>query len=341
MPFDDAVLKAALERTGEHHGPGLFGLVTDNGEVVFEGAVGVADLVRPRPIVAADRFRIASVTKTYVAALVMQLVADGVLSLTDSVQQWLPDLVADSSGITAELLLRMRSGLPDWVGPVFGDPPDLRVLDRYWAPTELVQMALTAPDRVAPDTSYRYCNTDYALLGLMIEKATGQSVEAQLWQRIFQPLHLDDTSFPTVEPQIRGPHASGHLRASADAPYEECTNLSPSEGWTAGAIVATPRDVARFLDGLLDGKLVDPASVSAMMDCRETIDARTHRGLGVVRYDLGAGTVAFGHTGGTPGFSTVAMRTMTGRCIVLYQNGLDAHDQLSSRAPFITAALAA
>ncbi|MGI8625512.1 MAG: nucleoside hydrolase [Geodermatophilaceae bacterium] len=212
VPIDDAVLTAALAETGVDHGPGLFGLVTEHGEVVFEGSVGVADLARPRPIAAQDRFRIASVTKTYVAALVMQLIAEGRLSLDDSVQQRLPGLVPDSSEITVELLLRMRSGLPDWVGPVFGDPPDIRVLDRYWAPTELVEIALTADSRVAPGTGYRYCNTDYALLGLMIERVTGQSVEAQLWQRIFQPLHLDDTSFPTVEPQIRGPHASGHLR---------------------------------------------------------------------------------------------------------------------------------
>jgi len=209
VPIDDAVLTAALAETGVDHGPGLFGLVTEHGEVVFEGSVGVADLAGPRPIAAQDRFRIASVTKTYVAALVMQLIAEGRLSLDDSVQQRLPGLVPDRSEITVELLLRMRSGLPDWVGPVFGDPPDIRVLDRYWAPTELVEIALTADSRVAPGTGYRYCNTDYALLGLMIERVTGQSVEAQLWQRIFQPLHLDDTSFPTVKPQIRGPHASG------------------------------------------------------------------------------------------------------------------------------------
>jgi len=339
VPIDDAVLTAALAETGVDHGPGLFGLVTEHGEVVFEGSVGVADLARPRPIAARDRFRIASVTKTYVAALVMQLIAEGRLSLDDSVQQRLPGLVPDSSEITVELLLRMRSGLPDWVGPVFGDPPDIRVLDRYWAPTELIRLALTADGRVAPGTGYRYCNTDYALLGLMIEKVTGQSVEAQLWQRIFQPLHLDDTSFPTVEPQIRGPHASGHLRDRPGARYDECTTLSPSEGWTAGAIVATPTDVARFLDGLLDGKVVDPDGLRLMMDCRETINADTSRGLGLVRYDFGGGRVAFGHQGATPGFSTVAMRTTTGRSIVLYQNGLDAHDQLPARAPFMTAAM--
>ncbi len=123
VPIDDAVLTTALAETGVDHGPGLYGLVTDHGEVVFEGSVGVADLARPRPTAARDRFRIASVTKTFVAALVMQLIAEGRLSLDDSVQLRLPGLVPDSSEITVELLLRMRSGLPDRVGPVFRRSP--------------------------------------------------------------------------------------------------------------------------------------------------------------------------------------------------------------------------
>ena len=116
VPIDDAVLTTALAETGVDHGPGLFGLVTDHGEVVFEGSVGVADLTRPRPIAARDRFRIASVTKTYVAALLMQLIAEGRLSLDDSVQQRLPGLVPESSEITVELLLRCGPGCPTGSG---------------------------------------------------------------------------------------------------------------------------------------------------------------------------------------------------------------------------------
>jgi D-alanyl-D-alanine carboxypeptidase len=338
---DGVILQEALARSGQQHGPGLFGLVTENGEVVFEGSVGVADLGDPRPIRARDLFRIGSVTKIYVAAVVLQLTAESALSLADPVQRWLPGAVPGGEQITVEMLLRGRSGLPDYVS-VFWDPPDLRVLDlldRYWPPEELVRMALTAGDRLAPDTGYRYSNTDYVLLGLITEKATGQRVDAQLWQRIFRPLGLHDTVFPAVDPHMRGPHAKGYIRDAPASPYAEFTTMSPSESWTSGAIVATAGDVAAFLDGLLGGALLAPGMLARMTDCTQTLDQHRSKGLGIVRYDLGTGNVAFGHTGGVPGYTMVAMRTQAGRCVILWQNGYDAYDPLSFDTPFIRAAL--
>lgn len=152
--------------------------------MVFEGSVGAADLERPRPLDARDLYRIGSVTKIYMAALVLQL----------------------------EMLLRMRSGLPDYLGRLFGHPPDLSALDRCWSPEELVRLALAADDCKSPGTAYRYSNTDYILLGLIVERATGERVEAQLWRRIFKPLGLADTVFPTADPYLRGQHATGHVR---------------------------------------------------------------------------------------------------------------------------------
>jgi D-alanyl-D-alanine carboxypeptidase len=339
VAVDEAVLRDALALGGQRHGPGLFGLVTEDGAVVFEGSVGVADIEDPRPIQARDLFRIGSVTKTYVATLVLQLATDGALSLDDTVQRWLPGIVPDAELITVEMLIRMRSGLPDYVAPMYGNPPDLRVLDRYWTPEELVRIALTAGDRQPPGAVYRYSNTDYVLLGLIIEKASGQRVDAQLWQRIFKPLDLRDTVFPAVDPHLRGPHAKGYVRIAADSPYAEFTSITPSESWTSGAIVATAGDVAAFLDGLLGGTLLSPGTLARMTDCTEVLDDYRSRGLGIVRYDFGGGTVAFGHTGGVVGYSTVAMRTPAGRCVILWQNGYDAHDPLPPDTPFIRAAL--
>jgi D-alanyl-D-alanine carboxypeptidase len=341
VAIDEEALAKALADTGQAHGPGLYGLLTEGAEVVFEGAIGVADVDNPRPIAGRDQFRIGSVTKTYVAALALQLAADGVLSLTDSVQQWLPNAIPQGEAITVEMLLRMRSGLPDYTPTLLGDPPDWRVLQRYWSPQQLVDTALTAPGRTAPDTAFRYSNTDYVLLGLVIEKATGQRVDAQMWQRILEPLGLDDTTFPAVDPHLRGPHATGYLRPTPTSPYIECTKLSPSEGWTSGAMVATAHDLARFLDGLFAGSVLDPASLGLMTDCAQVVDEYRSRGLGIVRFDFGAGDVAFGHTGGAPGYSTIALRTTAGRCVVLWQNGIDVYDMLSTDAPFIRAALSA
>jgi D-alanyl-D-alanine carboxypeptidase len=338
MPVDQDALRAALHATAESHGPGLFGLVTDAGEVVFQGSVGVADLDRPRPLSAGDRFRIGSITKTFTAALVLALADDGVLALDDPLPRWLPGLVPDADVVTVDLLLRMRSGLPDYAGAVLGDPPDLRALDRYYAPEQLVGLALDTGDRHAPGERFRYCNTDYVLLGLIVERATGQRVDAQLWQRVSGPLGLVDTTLPTSDPYLRGPHASGHVRETADSPYREFTTFSPSEAWTAGGMVSTATDLVAFLDGLFGGRLLSDAALARMTAPTEPLDDWRSRTTGMIRYAVGD-TVAYGQHGGAPGFTTLALRTTAGRCVVLWQNGIDLHHVLSSDAPFITAAL--
>ena len=128
---------------------------------------------------------------------------------------------------------------------------------------------------------------------------------------------------------------------SESAPYQEFTLLSPSEGYTGGAMVSTAGDLARFLDGLFEGRLLDGDGLARMTQCAEPFDEHRTRGLAIIRYDFGTGNVAYGFQGGVPGYTTVALRTTNGRCVILWQNGLDFHDSLSSDAPFIRAALAA
>jgi D-alanyl-D-alanine carboxypeptidase len=341
MAVDEEALQTALAKTAMEHGPGLYGLVTEAGSAVFTGAVGVADLDQPRLIGASDRYRIGSVTKLYVATLILQLAADGVLGLDDTIEDRLPGLVPDGAGITVETLLRLRSGLPDYLTQLFGDPPtDLSALDQYWSPQQLVEAALAGPDRLPANSRYRYCSTDYILLGMIIEQATGQRVDAQMWQRIIKPLGLTDTIFPTVDPYLRGPHAKGYLRTSSEAPYVEMTTMTPSESWTAGAIVATASDVAAFLDGLFGGSLLPAEYLARMTEPTQRLDEHRSRGLGVVRFDFATGNLAYGHHGGMPGYTTVAARTESGRCAVVLQNGMDLHNPLSSDTPFIQAALA-
>jgi D-alanyl-D-alanine carboxypeptidase len=341
MPVDEEALQRALARTAVDHGPGLYGLVTEAGRQVFAGAVGVADLARSRPIEAIDRYRIGSVTKLYVATLVLQLAALGVLRLDETVEDRLPGLVPSGEGITVETLLRLRSGLPDYGTQLFGDPPsDLSALDRYWSPRQLLEAALADPDRLPANSQYRYSSTDYILLGMLIEQATGQRVDAQLWQHIIEPLGLTETTFPTVDPLLRGPHAKGYLRTAPDAPYVEVTTMTPSESWTAGAIVATASDVAAFLDGLFSGALLPSEYLARMIEPAQRLDEHRSRGLGIVRFDFATGNVAYGHHGGMPGFTTVVARTESGRCVVVWQNGIDLHNPLSSDAPFVQAALA-
>jgi D-alanyl-D-alanine carboxypeptidase len=315
-------LQAALEELAAGRGPGLFALVADAGEVVFTGSVGTADLDRPRPIEAGDRFRIASVTKPYLATVVLQLADQGRLSLTDTVDRRLPGLLPGGERITVEHLMRMRSGLPDYVWAVLGDPPDVARLQRYFAPEELVRTALAQPDRWEPDRRWRYSNTDYILLGLIVERVTGQRVQDALAERLFQPLGLTATDLPTTDLRIRGPHVRGYLRMDAQSPYVDCTDYTPSEAWASGAIVSTPLEVVRFLDALLGGRLLSSTRLAAM---RSTQPAHLDMGygLGLFSYHLPDGTALYGHGGGHFGVNCYAFRSESGRTVVLYQNSWD------------------
>jgi D-alanyl-D-alanine carboxypeptidase len=338
--IDSATLDTALDAVLERHGPGLHGLVTENGEVVYQRSVGVADLDSGRAIEPGEFFRIGSVTKVYVAALVLRLAQDGVLALTDTVQRWLGDIVPGGDVMTVEVLLRLRSGLPDYVEPLFGTPPDISLAGHYWTPQHLIRVALAAPDRWDPDTAYRYSNTDFILLGLIVEAATGERLDAQMQQRIFEPLGLRDTILPAVDPVIRPPHPTGHLRFGADQGYLPSPDVSPSEAWTSGAIVATPRDLAAFFDRLIGGTVLAPEWLARMLDGTQVIDEHRKRGLGIVRFEFQPGRVAYGHQGGVPGYTSVVARSTNGRCVVIYQNGIDMQAALSSDNEFTQAGLA-
>jgi D-alanyl-D-alanine carboxypeptidase len=340
MPIDTAALRDALAETAATHGPALVGLVTERGVTVFEEGTGVADPDSGRPPTADDRFRIGSITKTYVSALLLQLLREGAFARTDTVERWLPGLVPGGEELTVDLLLRMRSGLPDYAWPLLGDPPDLHRITRYFRPEDLVEVALAQPDRHPPGESFRYCNTDYVLLGLIAEAATGTRVDALLHERVLAPLGLHDTTFPTAQTRMHGPHTTGHERRAAGAPYQQVPAVSPSQAWTAGAMTATPRDLGRFFDALLDGRVVHPDDLATMTARTEPLADGIWRGCGLVRYERPDGTVAFGHHGGVPGWTTMALRTTARGTVVLAQNGIDLHDVLTSENPFVAAALA-
>jgi len=154
--------------------------------------------------------------------------ADGVLGLADPIERWLPGVVPDSTGITIELLLRLRSGIADYVPALLDGEPELAAFDRYFSPEELVRTGVASGDRFEPGTQFRYSNTDYILLGLIAERATGQRLAAQLWQRVFAPAGLRETYFPEADTRIRGPHATGYVRLRPGHDLVECSTFTPS-----------------------------------------------------------------------------------------------------------------
>jgi D-alanyl-D-alanine carboxypeptidase len=317
-----AELKAMLDKIVAAGAPGVIGLVRDGGTTV-RAASGVASLGSGRPIRPGDRYRIGSLTKTFVSTVVLQLVGEGTLRLSDPVERWLPRLVPNGRNITIRQLLNHTSGL-------FNYTEDPRIMARYfphgdrdfvWTPRELVAVATSHPPVFTPGTSWAYSNTNYILAGLIVRAATGTPIQVQLAQRIFAPLHLRHTSYPVTEAWLPDPHSHGYayLDGPATVPTDT-TRLSASWAGAAGAIVSTVDDVARFYAALLGGHLLAPAQLASMKTMVDAVPPPARYGLGLFALPAGCAT-AWGHSGDFTGYNTIAIATEhASRQVVLMMN---------------------
>jgi D-alanyl-D-alanine carboxypeptidase len=189
-------LSAGLARVVETGVPGALALARRNGRIHVEAA-GLADRAAADPLTPAHRFPVGRITKTFVATVVLQLVDEGRLRLEDSVDTHLPGLVEDGREITVRQLLNHTSGVPDYFATCISGGPN-----RAWTPHELVAVSSRGP-RGEPGR-WAYSNTNYVLLGLVIEAVAGTSVERELARRIIEPLDLQSTGSSNAAPVARG-----------------------------------------------------------------------------------------------------------------------------------------
>jgi D-alanyl-D-alanine carboxypeptidase len=320
-------LQEAFDQTALGRGPGLIALVTDSGQQIFAASSGVADLNTSRPIQLSDRFRIASITKTFTATVMLQLVAEQLVSLDAPAITFLSgtarSLVPKDWPATVRHLLAMRSGLPDYVSALIGDPPDVGRIQRRFEPQELIALAAAQPGMQPPGTVWRYSNAGYLILGLIAEEVTSQPLPELLAERIFRSLSMDATDLPLTDTGIEGPHARGYLRLTEANGYSECTEFHPSECWAAGAIISTLPELARFLDALLTGQLLPPDQLSAMRVMNPAGTTGLEYGLGLARWQMSDGTALYGQGGTHFGVNCLAFRSDAGRTAVIYQNSWD------------------
>ena len=313
---DEPELGTLLDRALAAGAPGVLVAVREDGKVRSE-ARGFADRNRSIPMRADQRFRVGSITKTFVAALVLLLVEDRTLRLDDTVERWLPGLVPGGRAITVRDLLSHTAGLFDYVE----DDRVLRDHDRRWTPRELISIAVAhAPERSRPGAGFAYSSTNYVVLGLIVEEASGEPLGRQLRERLFGPLGLRRTSFVTGE--IRGLHVHGHRPPSHQGvvtgpPVD--TSAEPAWWtWAAGAVVSTAGDVQHFFAALLRGRVVSPPLLREM----ETLvpAGRLQYGLGIATFPTPCGP-AWGHTGNVQGTIAVAWNTKdASRQLVLVVN---------------------
>jgi D-alanyl-D-alanine carboxypeptidase len=278
--------------------PAAIALVNDGHRIQLHAA-GAA-----RPT---DRFRAGSITKSFVSTVALQLVGERKLSLSDTVERWLPGILPYGDHVTVRQLLQLTSGVPD--DQEFVEAEWIKGnMAKTWSPRELVALVADKTPDFAPGTSWAYSNTNYTLAGMVIERVTGHSLRHELERRIFGPLHLRDTSFPTGETTIPGRHVKGY--AFLDGELVDVTELNPSGTWGPGNLVSTVSDVAHFWRALLGGELLAPAQLKAMKTTVPGFKGFEY-GLGIMPYPTACG-VAWGNGGDIAGYSNTFMNSEDG-----------------------------
>ena len=303
--------------------PGAILFVRDGNHTV-RLAAGLGNVAAKTPMRVGDHFKIASLTKTYTASVVHQLVGEGRLSLDDSVEQRLPGLVPNGEGITIRQLLNHTSGLAEFeTDPRYLKPYLAGNFGYYWAPRQLVKFGVSHKPLFSPGTRSSYSNTNYVVAQLIVEALTGKKIGAELKSRIFQPLHLRDTSYPT-KPGLPSPYAHGYMLLGKP-PATDVTLLSPSLAPGSGGIVSTVQDVANFYRALFSGRVLKPDQLQAM---KTAVSSRTGKvvatgvgtGLGVFRNHPSV-CAGWNHSGEIPGYEVMAMSSEDGqRQTVLMMN---------------------
>ncbi|MFD4429066.1 serine hydrolase domain-containing protein [Nocardia sp. NPDC058497] len=293
--------------------PGAQLVATDRDQVIqLDGGFG--DLTAETPFPDAARVRIASNTKTFVASVVMQLVGEGRAALDVAVERYLPGMVTgpggDGNRITLRQLLSHTSGIPDYL-PLLGlsSEADLR---RSRPVDELIDMALARPAMFEPGAEFRYSNTNYLLLGQVVERITGASIADEVTRRVIRPLDLTDTYWPDypVEQTIRGAHPRAYHYFGDKR--VDVTDIDPNWGLPDGAMVSSGRDLNRFFIALVSGRLVPAAEFAEMTRTMAVgLPGITGVGLGLFRRKSSCGLEVWGHNGAIYGFSVLVAATAT------------------------------
>lgn len=305
--------------TGQDGVPGAEAVIQDGARTRVVRS-GTGDLATGKPFPRDGSYRAGSVTKTFVATVVLQLVAEGRVRLDAPVERYLPGLLPDKR-ITVRQVLQHTSGLPNYTDDLADvDPETLR--HRGAEPEELVAMALKHPALFPPGTSWSYSNTNYVVAGMLVERVTGHDLSGEIARRITGPLGLRDTYLPRRgDERLPSPHAVGYTPIGGK--LVDFSDFDATIAWAAGGLVTTPSDVNRFYGALLGGRVLRPAELAEM---KRTVPADL--GVPGAGYGLGLGSIPvscgefWGHEGGIIGFTNLAGVGPGGRraTVVLNEN---------------------
>ena len=295
-----AIVDIVEKGMAEQRQPGLNVGIWIPGRGEFVRAFGVSDIATKSPMTVDDHIRIASITKTFVAVAILRLVDQAKLKLDDTLATWIEG-IPNGDRITIRQLLGMRSGIFDFTS----DEPFLKAFTddplMAFSPEEVIAIVKRHEPDFAPGEKESYCDTNYILLGVIIEKVTGRLVEDVIRDEIITPLGLAHTSFPTT-PAMPEPYAHGYF-AGDDGKGElrDYTATNPAVAWTAGAMISTLDDLKVWAKALATGALLKPETHAEQMDYEMMPAGKISVGYGLGVADF-AGMI--GHNGAIFGYTT-------------------------------------
>ncbi|MEV6260643.1 serine hydrolase domain-containing protein [Streptomyces sp. NPDC051784] len=324
---DHSATLAALRAFQAAAGPGA-GVHAGNADGSWTLSVGTGTVNANRPIKADEHFRIGSQSKTFTAVVVLQLVEEGRVTLDAPIDDYLPGVVTgngyDGTRITVRHLLQHTGGLGAYMpSPGLKTPPSNP--DGTFSLSTVVRYALDAsPPVSAPGAGFTYSNTGYYILGMLIEKLTGQQVHQAVTERVIEPLGLTHTSVPAPgDRTLPAPAVNGYHGARVGPLYVwlPAVSYDPSLFSGAGSMISTLEDMSAFHRELASGKVLSAKSLAEMRTVRQ-VGASTGYGLGLQTYEPSCGGTARGHSGGVPGYESFTLTMDDGRYVSLVTNVL-------------------
>jgi D-alanyl-D-alanine carboxypeptidase len=297
--------------------PGMIISITKGDEIVYEKAKGLANIETKEPMDLKMRYRIGSLTKTFTGTIIMQLVDEGSLELDNALDEYFP-FVPNSKYITIRMLGDMSSGLYNYSeASEFEDSMNTNPLKK-WKPKELVEIAIKKPVYFEPGKGFHYSNTNTILLGMIIEKLTGNTLATEMRKRIIDKLVLSETEFP-ISSEFTGIHSHGYNEDDSkflEPLTDVTTKHDPSWAWSAGAVISSLKDMKKYIKALVFGALVSKQMQAERM--KWSLDTPNLKyGFAIFK----AGDDFYGHNGSYPGYHNVSVyspkRDMT---IIIFYN---------------------
>ncbi|GHH39455.1 serine hydrolase domain-containing protein [Lentzea cavernae] len=314
--------------------PGAEALLRDEDQVRTSTS-GVANLADKTPMISDGRIRAGSITKSFVATVVLQLSAEGKVDLDAPIDRYLPGLVAgngnDGTKITVRQLLQHTSGLPNYLGKLASiDPETLR--NQGANPADLIATAVQQPPLFAPGTAWTYSNTNYIVLGMLVEKVSGDRLAHQIDSRVVRPLNLTSTYLPERgDTKLPEPHPVGYVPGKSGV--IDFSDYDSTLAWAAGGLISTSRDITTFYDALLGGRILPPAQLKEMKTAVPAPNlgvANASYGLGLFTVPLPCGGQYWGHEGSTFGYMSMAGVGPDGRVAVIAVNAYPVKPETSA-----------